>query len=129
MTKKPIRYYSTQRPIGPGTIPNDPKPAEIVNFDSRQQVESIGRPAWGYVDYEDPLDDKTASDYELVREKDRYSVRFWVTGSFTAEVIASSIEEAKEEATHLFEEADFGDLNDADGGITVIEDSDGRQIG
>ena len=129
MTKKRIRYYSTQRPIGPGTIPSDPKPAQIVNFDSRQQVESIGSPAWGYVDYEDPLDEKTASDYELVREKERYSVRFWVTGSFTAEVIASGIEEAKEEATHLFDEADFGDLNDADGGITVIEDSDGRQIG
>ena len=129
MTKKLIRYYSIQRPIGPGTIPNDPKPAEIVNFDSRQQVESIGRPAWGYVDYEDPLNEKAASDYELVKEKERYSVRFWVTGSFTAEVIASGIEEAKEEAAHLFEEADFGDLNDADGGITVIEDGDGRQIG
>ena len=123
------RYYSTQRPIGPGTIPSDPKPAEIVNFDSRQQEESIGRPAWGYVDYEEPLDDKTAADYELVKEKERYSVRFWVTGSFTAEVNASSIEEAKEEAIHLFEEADFGDLKDADGDVTVVEDSDGRQIG
>ena len=123
------RYYSTQRPIGPGTIPSVPKPAEIQNFDSRQQVESICRPAWGYVDYEEPLDEKTAADYELVREKERYSVRFWVTGSFTAEVSASSIEEAKEEATHLFEEADFGDLNDADGGITVVEDETGRQIG
>ena len=123
------RYYSTQRPIGPGTIPSDPKPAEIVNFDSRQQVESIGRPAWGYVDYDVPLDEETAADYELVKEKERYSVRFWVTGSFTAEVNASSIEEAKEEAIHLFEEADFGNLKDADGDVTVVEDSDGRQIG
>ena len=122
------RYYSTQRPIGPGTIPNDPKPAEIHNFDYRQQVEDIGRMAWGYVDYEEPLNEKAAEDYELVRKKESYSVRFWVTGSFTAEVMASSIEEAKEEATHLFEEADFGDLNDADGGITVVEDSDGKQI-
>ena len=123
------RYYSTQRPIGPGTIPNEPKPAEIVNFDSRQQVESIGRPAWGYVDYDEPLDEETAADYELVKEKERYSVRFWVTGSFTAEVNASSIKEAKEEAMHLFEEADFGDLKDADGDVTVVEDGDGRQIG
>ena len=123
------RYYSTQRPIGPGTIPSDPKPAKIHNFDYRQQVEGIGRMAWGYADYEDPLDEKTAEGYELVRENEHYSVRFWVTGSFTAEVNAPSIEAAKEEAVHLFEEADFGELNDADGGITVIEDSDGRQIG
>ena len=123
------RYYSTQRPISPGTIPSDPKPAKVHNFDCRQEVESIGKMAWGYADYEEPMDEKVAEDYELAKEKESYSVRFWVTGSFTAEVNAPSIEVAKEEAVHLFEEADFGDLNDADGGITVIEDGDGRQVG
>ena len=121
--------YSIYRPIGPGCIPNTPKPVNIENFDRREFVEDIGRPAWGYVEYEEPLDEKTAADYELVKPKERYSVRFWVTGSFTAEVSASSIEEAKEEAIHMFEEADFGDLDDADSGITVVEDENGRIIG
>ena len=91
-------YYSIYRPIGPGTIPSIPKPVNIENFDRREFVEAIGRSAWGYVEYEEPLDDKTVADYELVKPKEQYFVRFSVRGYFTACVQASSIEEAKEEA-------------------------------
>ena len=122
------RYYSTQRPIGPGTIPNSPKPAEIHNFDRREQVEAIGRPAWGWVEYDEPLDKEAVAEYELVETKERYSVRFSVTGHFTARVLASGIEEAKEEAIHLFEEADFGPLEEIDGNISAVEDKNGDPI-
>ena len=45
-----MRYYSTQRPIMPGSYP---KPAgnpvvEIRNFDARVFCGEIGREAWGY---------------------------------------------------------------------------------
>ena len=56
------RYYSTQRPVGPGTFPG--RPDNIVNFDSREDVPGIG-PAWGYLEYREPLDDGTARSYEL----------------------------------------------------------------
>ena len=41
-------YYSTQRPIGPGTYPKDGI-IEIVNYDSRKYIEEIGKPAWGHL--------------------------------------------------------------------------------
>lgn len=45
-----MKYYSTQRPITPGSYP---KPAfnqvtAILNYDSRTYCEGIGREAWGY---------------------------------------------------------------------------------
>lgn len=65
-----MRYYSTQRPVMPGTFPkpNGNKVQEIVDFDNRQYVDAIGRNAWGYIEYEKPLTEKEASDYELVAE-------------------------------------------------------------
>ena len=52
-----MRYYSTQRPIMPGSYP---KPAgnpvvEIRNFDARVFCGEIGREAWGYIEYEQAL--------------------------------------------------------------------------
>ena len=122
-------YYSIYRPIGPGCIPNTPKPVNIENFDRRHFVGEIGREAWGYVEYEEPLDGKTAADYELVKPKERYTVCFSVTGRFKADVRASSIEEAREEAILMFEEADFGDLENVDGDVSVVEDENGRISG
>ena len=63
-----MRYYSTQRPVMPGSFP---KPAgttvrEIENFDARTFCEDIGREAWGYVEYDAPLSDEDAKEYELV---------------------------------------------------------------
>lgn len=63
-----MRYYSTQRPIMPGSYP---KPSsntvlEIVNFDARTYCDEIRREAWGYIEYKLPLTPETATDYELL---------------------------------------------------------------
>jgi len=62
-----MRYYSTQRPVSPGTFPQPAgnKVTEVHNFDCRTFCEEIGREAWGYIDYEQPLDTEQAIDYEL----------------------------------------------------------------
>ena len=57
------RYYLTQRPPSPGTFPG--KPTNIKSFDTRQLVSEIGRPAWGWVEYEEALTEKQTADYEL----------------------------------------------------------------
>lgn len=66
-----MRYYSTQRPVMPGSFP---KPwgnmvVEIVNFDDKTFVEAIGREAWGYIEYDMPLNPELAEDYELVADR------------------------------------------------------------
>ncbi len=63
-----MRYYSTLRPIGPGTLPNEDW-THVQNFDQRTFVPAIGREAWGYVDYDTPLTEKEADDYDLVPGK------------------------------------------------------------
>lgn len=47
------RYYSTLRPVGPGTVPRGF--ATFRNYDQPKFIEEIGRKAWGYVEYEKPL--------------------------------------------------------------------------
>ena len=63
------RYYSTQRPVDLGTFPKPPDNpvVEIHNFDadSRVPVENGMIQAWGYVEYQKPLTEQQASDYEL----------------------------------------------------------------
>lgn len=60
------RYYSTQRPISPGTYPNgENKPVSIENFDERQPVENGQLQAWGYLEYAEPLSQKEMNEYEL----------------------------------------------------------------
>lgn len=58
-------YYSTQRPVGPGTFPKPQGNAvkEVFNFDSKTYCEEVGREAWGYIEYEKPLDPETAAGY------------------------------------------------------------------
>ena len=60
-----IKYYSTQRPIGPGTCPME-NIVEIKNFDTRKFCPEINREAWGYIIYSQPLSEKEASNYELL---------------------------------------------------------------
>lgn len=62
-----IRYYSTQRPVMPGSFPrlDGNRILESVNFDRRMPYPGIGRNAWGYIEYEKPLDETTARCYEL----------------------------------------------------------------
>lgn len=62
-----MRYYSTQRPVGPGTYPQKGGTENVENFDGKIFCEEIGREAWGYVEYKEPLTPKEASDYELTQ--------------------------------------------------------------
>lgn len=64
------RYYSTLRPITPGAYP---KPADnpamlIHNFDNREYVGKIGREAWGYVEYNNPLTKEQIEAFDFVAE-------------------------------------------------------------
>ena len=63
------RYYSTQRPVDLGTFPKPPDNpvVEVHNYeaDSRVPVENGMIQAWGYVEYQKPLTEKEAGDYEL----------------------------------------------------------------
>ena len=59
------RYYSTQRPVTPGSYPKKQVDC-IVNFPERVYCEEIGREAWGYIDYRLPLTEQQAEEYELI---------------------------------------------------------------
>lgn len=62
-----MRYYSTQRPFGPGTFPKQDGSEAITNFDGPTSCEEIGgREAWGYIDYKYPLSPTLVQEYELV---------------------------------------------------------------
>ena len=63
----PFRYYSTQRPVDIGTFPKPPDNpvVEIVNYDRRIPVENKPFRAWGYIEYQKPLTEQQADDYEL----------------------------------------------------------------
>lgn len=65
-----FRYYNTLRPITPGAYP---KPADnpamlIHNFDKREYVGKIGREAWGYVEYNNPLTKEQIEAFDFVVE-------------------------------------------------------------
>ena len=62
-------YYSTQRPVGPGTFPKK-SGCEVYNFANSTYCPKIGRMAWGYISYIEPLTDKEAAEYELTGEND-----------------------------------------------------------
>lgn len=61
------RYYSTQRPIGPGTCPTPPdnRITAIENYDERRPVEGGVFHAWGMLTYEKPLTAQEQYSYEL----------------------------------------------------------------
>ena len=74
------RYYSTQRPVTPGSYPSSYAVEEIVNFDQKTFCEEIGREAWGYIDFVDQLPEGGAERWELTRAGLKM---FWcVTSSF-----------------------------------------------
>lgn len=60
-------YYSTQRPIGPGTYPKpqNNKVIEIKNFDKKEKIEKEDINAYAYIKYEKPLMPAAAKTYEL----------------------------------------------------------------
>lgn len=62
-----MKYYSTQRPVTPGSFPKSPfnEVLQVVNFDSKTYCEDIGREAWGYIEYKYPLHPEDVEEYEL----------------------------------------------------------------
>lgn len=58
-----FRYYMTQRPPTPGAFPRFA--ANVVSFDERKEVPNLGCNAWGYVEYEAPLEWERIYNYEL----------------------------------------------------------------
>lgn len=75
-----MRYYSTQRPFGPGTFPRQDGTETITNFDGPTYCEEISREAWGYIDYQRPLAPGEAERWELTPAGLKM---FWcVTSSF-----------------------------------------------
>lgn len=60
------RYYSTQRPFGPGTFPKKGGRETTTNFyGGKIFCEEISREAWGFIEYSEPLTEKEARNYEL----------------------------------------------------------------
>ena len=59
------RYYSTHRPVGPGTYPRAGA-REIHNYEDRQYVRDAGREVWGYIEYDRELTPEETRSYELV---------------------------------------------------------------
>lgn len=60
-----MRYYSTMRPVTPGSYPKSGTVEAIHNFDKKTFCKEIGREAWGYIDYEEALTKEQAEAYEL----------------------------------------------------------------
>ena len=60
------KYYSTHRPIGPGTHPKEYEIKEIHNFTDRIFCENIGRYAWGYFTTAQEIPDSILEQWELV---------------------------------------------------------------
>lgn len=71
-----MKYYSTHRPLTPGSFPVPPLDGEadwngikilsVTNYPDRTLVPSIGRMAWGEIEYSAPIPERDADDYELV---------------------------------------------------------------
>lgn len=62
-----VLYYSVDRPLTPGSIPNNKRIVNVVNFDEKKYVEEIGRSAYGYIEAVSPIRDY--EDYDLVAAK------------------------------------------------------------
>ena len=67
-----MRYYSTQRPIVPGSVPGDGL-TEIHNFDDKTFCPAIEREAWGWAEYDHALTAADVERYELVQD----GMRIW----------------------------------------------------
>lgn len=63
-----MKYYSTQRPVMPGSFPKKEAVERIENFDTKTFCEQIGQDAWGFIEYKEPLTKEGADAYELTLE-------------------------------------------------------------
>ena len=62
------RYWSVLRPVGPGTYPK--KESNLMmgyeNYEKRRFVRSIGKEAWGWLEFEKPLAPNDIDSYDLI---------------------------------------------------------------
>ncbi len=75
LNKMKYRYFSTQRPVAPGTFPKKPG-CEISNYPQKFYIDGMGFDAWGHIDYDEPLTDAEVKDYELQPARYEFSVKF-----------------------------------------------------
>lgn len=59
-----MKYYSTQRPVTPGSYPTAGA-VSIENYPDKRYCEDIDREAWGHIIYDRELTEQEVSDYEL----------------------------------------------------------------
>ena len=62
------KYFATQRPLMPGTVPGNAKILEMKNFDNKIYCAEIRREAWGYLVTEKPLSADDIAGYEFIPE-------------------------------------------------------------
>lgn len=73
---KLYRYYATQLPVMPGSIPSgENRPINVMNYDKREPVCGGTMQAWGYVEYAKPLTEQQMKSYELKMEPKQPSVQ------------------------------------------------------
>lgn len=62
-----MRYYSTQRPICPGSYPKPPENRILMihNYECKTYCEEIGLEVWGFIEYEKPLTTEETNRWEL----------------------------------------------------------------
>ena len=57
-----------------------------------------------------------------------YFVTFKIEGRFVTAVHAQNLEKAKRKAIYKYEDADFGELNDIEGEVIMVEDNKGNYL-
>lgn len=71
------RYFSTQRPVAPGTYPKK-SGCEISNYPQKFYIDGTGFSAWGHIDYDEPLTDAEVAQYELKPDILEFNVKLTV---------------------------------------------------
>lgn len=97
-----MKYYSTHRPLSPGSFPVPPrsggaewngiKVLSVTNYSDRQLVPSIGRMAWGEIEYSAPIPARDADDYELIPDPNETKLSETVYRDVVIAVINAYIE-------------------------------------
>lgn len=64
-----MRYYLTNRPPAPDAIPAGAR--AVADYDEPTYINSIGKTAHGWAEYDRTLADQEINDYELIPEGGR----------------------------------------------------------
>lgn len=66
---KKFKYYSTMRPLGPGSCPADGI-VKVKNFDNPKWIPEINHMAYAAIEYDHMLSDAEKKQYDLVIDQD-----------------------------------------------------------